>query len=238
MEASAAFAASDVVERIQAALGDHGSGRVLDLACGPGLLASALASRARSLVGVDLTPAMLDRARERLAGAANVEVRLGEAESIPADDDAFDAVVTRLSVHHFREPARVLAEVRRVLAPGGALVLADVVASEHEPDAVVHNALEQLRDPSHVRMLPGSELRLVVRQAGFDVVSESSWRVDRRFDEWAAIVDDESRTAPLREVMTHLAQAGHRLGIELREEDGAPCFVHSWLLLTALPVRP
>jgi len=234
-----AFDDPRLISRIQAALGAHGAGRILDLACGPGILAADLAPGASSLVGIDVTPEMVERARERCHGLGleGLAFRVAEAEALPFSDREFDAVVTRLAVHHFRDPARVLAEVRRVLAHDGVLVLADVVTSENAPDATLHNALEQLRDPSHVRMLSPRELRDAVEAADLEVLSEESWEVERSFEEWAAIVDDEDRTAPLRQVMTHLAQAGHQAGIGLREADGTVHFIHSWLLLRAGPAR-
>src|ERR1019366_2649918 len=93
------------------------------------------------------------------AGLANVTFREGNAAELPFADATFDAVVTRLSVHHFDRPARVMSEIFRVLRPGGSFVIADVIASEVSVEAELQNAIEILRDPSHVRMLPGSELQ-------------------------------------------------------------------------------
>jgi SAM-dependent methyltransferase len=69
-------------------------------------------------------------------------------------------------VHHFDRPARVTSEIFRVLRPGGSFVIADVISSEVPADAELQNAIEILRDPSHVRMLAGSELTALVEQAG------------------------------------------------------------------------
>lgn len=100
--------------------------RVLDLGCGTGALAARLldAIPGCSLTGVDLSPRMVEVARARLTGRA--EVLLGDAERLPFHDDAFDVVVCNDSFHHYPDPERATFQVWRVLAAGGALVLGDV----------------------------------------------------------------------------------------------------------------
>jgi len=235
MAASAAFRSADVLGRILRALGPPPLGRVLDLACGPGIVAEVLAPLAAAVEGVDATPKMVELAAARLRGAglANTAFRVGAAESLPFGDSAFDAVVTRLSLHHFPDPAAVLREVHRVLRPAGTLVVADVVSSEDAEASALHNALERLRDPTHERMLASSELRRAVLAAGFYLVAEDTWRQTRDFGEWAGIVADPARTGPLRVVLGTLARGGVTAGIDLREEGGEVRFEHTWLLLAA-----
>src|SRR5579875_605465 len=172
-------------------------GRVLDVACGPGIVSAALAPRAREVVALDITPEMLRKARERCeqAGLGNVSFREGSATDLPFDAAAFDTVVTRLSIHHFDQPRRAVAEMARVLRAGGRLVVADVVSSENAGESELHNALEVVRDPSHARMLPASALAALVRDAGLTVEAEARWDQPREFEEWAAIVGDERRIA-------------------------------------------
>jgi ubiquinone/menaquinone biosynthesis C-methylase UbiE len=235
MAASAAFRSEDVLGRILRAMGPPPFGRVLDLACGPGIVAETLAPLAEFLEGVDATPRMVELAAARLraAGLANAAFRVGAAESLPFGDAAFDAVVTRLSFHHFPDPAAVLGQVRRVLRPGGRLVAADVVSSEDAAESALHNALERLRDPTHERMLAPSELRRTIGVSGFRVVAEETWRQPRGFSEWAGIVADPVRTGPLKTVMAALARAGCGAGLAMTEEDGEPGFEHTWLLVVA-----
>ena len=103
---------------------------------------------------------MLEKAKARCAkaGLSNVAFRSGDAENLPFKDAEFDGVVTRLAIHHFANPQRALDEMFRVLRPGGAAVIVDAVSSENLDESKLHNAIERLRDPSHVRMLPASEL--------------------------------------------------------------------------------
>jgi ubiquinone/menaquinone biosynthesis C-methylase UbiE len=208
---------------------------VLDVACGPGILTAALAPHAREVVAFDITPEMLNRARQRCAaaGLANVSFREGSAADLPFADASFDTVVTRLSLHHFPQPGRAIAEMARVLRPGGLLVVADVVSSEDAEQSALHNALEVLRDPSHVRMLPGSEFEALIARAGLTIAATSEWDQPRAFEDWAAIVNDPARTGPLHLVMRALAAAGQRAGIGLSLADGVLRFVHHWLMIAA-----
>jgi SAM-dependent methyltransferase len=210
-------------------------GVVLDVACGPGIVTAALAPLAREIVAFDLTPEMLSKARARCAkaGLANVAFREGNAENLPFADASFDGAVTRLSVHHFAEPARQIGEIARVVKPGATFVLADVVSSGVAEEAALHNALEVLRDPSHVRMLPIAELTALVGHAGFDIASETGWDQAREFEEWAAIVDDPKRVAPIRTVMGSLAKAGLHAGFGLALEKGKLVFFHRWHVIVA-----
>jgi ubiquinone/menaquinone biosynthesis C-methylase UbiE len=231
--ASAAITDAALTQRFITALGEAALGTVLDVACGPGILSAAIAKSARDVVAFDLTPQMLKKAAQRCAGLANVSFREGNAAELPFADASFDAVVTRLSVHHFDRPGRVMSEIFRVLRPGGSFVVADVIASEQPAEAELMNAIEILRDPSHVRMLPGSELSSLVRDAGFVIESATTWDKPREFEEWMGIVNDASRVPPLRAVVRALANAGASAGIGLALDGEAIRFFHRWNLIAA-----
>ena len=117
--ASPAINDKQLTERFQDAMGAAASGEVLDVACGPGIVVAALADRAQRVTGFDATAEMLKKARERCAKAGHENVRFeeGNAEAMPFEDSSFDGVVTRLAIHHFAEPSKVIAEIFRVLKP-------------------------------------------------------------------------------------------------------------------------
>lgn len=232
---SAAITDTALTQIFVTALGEAAQGSVLDVACGPGILSAAIAKSAREVVAFDLTPQMLKKAAQRCseAGLGNVTFREGNATELPFADSTFDAVVTRLSVHHFDRPERAISEIFRVLRPGGRFVVADVISSEMAPEAELQNAIEILRDPSHVRMLPGSELTSLVRQAGFAIESQTTWDKPREFEEWMGIVNDAARVPPLRAVVKALASAGASAGIGLSVEGGQIRFFHRWNLIAA-----
>jgi ubiquinone/menaquinone biosynthesis C-methylase UbiE len=235
MAAAPAFHAEPVLKHFAEAVGEAPAGRVLDVACGPGIVAEVLAPYAREIVGIDATPEMIRLAGERFtnAGLSNGRFQVALAEHLPFQEESFDQVVTRLSFHHLQDVPAVLHEIHRVLRPGGQLVAADILSVEEAGKARLHNSLEQLRDPSHVRFFARDELLRLVEAAGFSLRHEQSWEQVRSFGEWAAIVADPARTAPLENVMRALAQAGQDCGISLREEAGSLLFTHTWLMFVA-----
>jgi len=107
------------------------AGEAADIGCGPGQLVIELARQTPHLhiTGVDLAAEMLAQAQENAARAgvgAQVAFRLGDANRLPFDDGSLDLVVSTLSLHHWADPVAVLNEIQRVLAPGGAFLIADL----------------------------------------------------------------------------------------------------------------
>jgi len=115
---------------------------VLDVACGGGIVVCAFAPHVRQAIGIDVTPAMLERARALAAekGVSNVSWRQGDVTALPYDDGSFAIVVTRFAFHHFPEPLVVLREMVRVCAPEGRIVVVDTCASEDPAQAAEFNA--------------------------------------------------------------------------------------------------
>ena len=139
---------------------------VLDVACGPGIVACAAAEQAAHVTGIDLTPAMIDQARERQSKRQldNLDWRVGDATRLPFADGTFDVVLTRYSFHHMPEPLLVLREMRRVCRHGGRVVVIDATPSAETQAA--YDRMEILRDPSHASALTLAQLRAIGRQAG------------------------------------------------------------------------
>jgi ubiquinone/menaquinone biosynthesis C-methylase UbiE len=139
---------------------------LLDVACGPGLVVCAFARVVRHATGIDLTPAMLERAQAHAAqlGLANVSWRQGDVLPLPWPDAAFTIVTARFAFHHFLDPLAVLREMTRVCAPGGTVMVVDAAPAPEKADAF--NRMERLRDPSHTRALPLAEHVELFRQAG------------------------------------------------------------------------
>jgi SAM-dependent methyltransferase len=192
--------------------------RVLDVACGGGIVVCAFAPVVRHATGIDMTPAMLDRARLLATekGLANVAWQEGDVTRLPYPDGAFTIVVTRFAVHHFPDPTAVFREMVRVCAPGGRVVVVDTFGSPDPLRAAEFNRLEKLRDPSHVRCLALAELKGLFRDAGLgeprERFSELRDTVDnllarsfpnpgddqKIFELFAASLDDDRLGIPLR----------------------------------------
>ncbi len=149
-----------VVGEVTYAVAGMPAPRVLDLGCGTGALAERLldAIPGCSLTGVDLSPRMVEVARVRLAGRA--DVLLGDAERLPFHDAAFDVVVCNDSFHHYPDPERATFQAWRVLAAGGALVLGDVW--QPTPARALMNAWMPRSREGDVRIYSEAELRDVL----------------------------------------------------------------------------
>lgn len=103
-----------------------------DLGCGTGQLTETIAPYVKRVVAVDASQDMLDAARQRVVAASNVDLRKGELENLPIDNGHLDAAVLSLVLHYSPAPARALAEVARVLRPGGRVLVVDMLPHERE----------------------------------------------------------------------------------------------------------
>lgn len=126
---------------------------VLDVACGPGLITFPFARIAEKVTGMDITPEMINRARElqEKLGINNITWDIGNAYSLPYDDNSFSMVVTRYSFHHLLRPEAALMEMIRACKPGGKIVVIDVAPPVEK--GVAYDYFEKLRDPSHTKAL-------------------------------------------------------------------------------------
>jgi len=106
--------------------------KVGDLGCGTGQVAEVLSPWVRKVIAVDESAAMLQAAKRRVRGLANVEVRRGALEALPIPDASLDALTCVLVLHHLPAPELALAEAARVLRPGGRLLLADMMPHDRD----------------------------------------------------------------------------------------------------------
>jgi ubiquinone/menaquinone biosynthesis C-methylase UbiE len=156
---------------------------VLDVACGPGLLACAFARVAKYATGIDMTPAMLEQARkiQQEQGLQNVAWQSGDVYSLPFPPEQFSIVSSRFVFHHLQDPLAALREMKRVSKPGGRIVVADMAPLPAKVDAL--NAAERLRDPSHVRALTLDELRGLFKQAGLVSPQVNTYRMEGELED-------------------------------------------------------
>jgi ubiquinone/menaquinone biosynthesis C-methylase UbiE len=170
----------EALNRIVELAGAGPEDTVLDVACGPGLLVCAFARVVRHATGIDLTPAMLEQAREqqRQQSLQNITWRHGDVLPLPFEDGQFSIVSARFAFHHFLDPLAVLKEMRRV---GGRIVVADSAPASGKADSF--NAVERLRDPSHVRAMPVEELREMFVSAGLNGPRVESYRLEGELED-------------------------------------------------------
>lgn len=187
-----AYAATPVVtdaqrlERLVTAITPPPEARVIEVATGPGYVAMALAEHCREVIGLDLTPAPLaiaERNRHE-RGLRNVSFQLGDAQALPFGAGTFDVAVCRFALHHFEEPAAVVAEMARVCRGGGIIAVEDLYASENAARAEYWDRIEILRDSSHTRVLPLSELARTLGAVGVEVERLYSDELTPDVEDW------------------------------------------------------
>ncbi|MPS69802.1 MAG: SAM-dependent methyltransferase [Novosphingobium sp.] len=158
----------------------------LDLGAGGGHAGYAIAPHAGAVTASDLSPRMLDviAAEAARRGITNIATRAAPAEALPFADDSFDFLACRFSTHHWRDAEAGLREARRVLAPGCPAIFIDVIAPA-DPAADTHlQAVELLRDLSHVRDYAAAEWLAMLARAGFAAKRMTTARLRMDFVEW------------------------------------------------------
>jgi ubiquinone/menaquinone biosynthesis C-methylase UbiE len=173
---------SDSIQVLIEMSGVSGRDQVLDVACGPGLVACAFAPHARQVTGIDITPAMIEQAR-RLQGEKqlkNLAWQVGDVLPLPFPEASFSVVLTRYSLHHFLHPEVVLAEMVRVCRPGGRVLVADVVLSPEKAQA--YNRMEKLRDPSHTHALTYPEMAGLIGASGLTNIQTRHYKVEMELE--------------------------------------------------------
>lgn len=193
---------------------------VLDVACGPGLVACALAPGARHVTGVDVTPAMLEQARcrQRESGVENVDWRQCEADALPFATGSFSRVLSRYSFHHMLAPVDVLTEMVRVCRPGGWVLLADVAMPEACRDGF--DALERLRDASHVRALTQGEFARLFAESGLEDLQCAEYAVTVELEAQLAASFPEAGDAEQIRALVAADVGVDALGIAAERRDG------------------
>jgi ubiquinone/menaquinone biosynthesis C-methylase UbiE len=159
---------------------------VLDLGCGAGHLSFAIAPQVQSVIAYDLSAEMLKvvSAEAGRRNLSNIVTKQGRVDELPFDDASFDWVVTRYSAHHWTAMARAIRAIRRVLKTGGTFVLIDTCAPE-SPLLDTHlQAVELLRDGSHVRNYTQSQLAAMLLGANFEISEQTSWKISIDFKSW------------------------------------------------------
>jgi ubiquinone/menaquinone biosynthesis C-methylase UbiE len=203
--------------------------RVFDVACGPGACTLAFAERCRRAVGLDPSVELVTQAREEAMrrSVGNASFMVGEVERMAFRDGAFDAAVCRFSFHHFTDPARVFAEMARVVGPRGWMVVVDVTASEDPAKAALHNELERLCDPTHVRMLAASEFERIFAAEGFTIVMKIERRYVSTIEEWTRFGATPPENIPILRAMLEDAIDEDRPGLTLQRDAGTVRLMHT-----------
>ncbi|MGH7069764.1 MAG: class I SAM-dependent methyltransferase [Acetobacteraceae bacterium] len=169
--------------------------RALDLGCGGGHVSYRASPYVAEVVACDVTSEMLDAVAATAAarGLANITVNQAAAESLPFPDASFDIVLCRFSTHHWPNMEAGLREARRVLKPSAPALFIDVVAPANPALDSHLQAVELLRDASHVRNYSIAEWTAALARSGLPVSGITVRTLRMEFPVWTA----RTRTPPV-----------------------------------------
>ena len=226
----------DVNRIIREFSGLKGTDRVLDVACGDGILSFELAKHCAYVTGVDLSDSQLALAAERSieTGAKNLSFVQGDAEHLNFPNDAFDRIFCRLGLHHFSDPGRVVDEMIRVVKKPGHIVIADLVSSDSESLREAHNKIERSRDPAHVEMLSPRQMRTLIVESGLTLEREITWETRRRFDDWMRLVGADKGTVERTRRMMLDAAKKKSTDLDIEGRGNSMEFTHHWMAISTM----
>ena len=216
-------------------IGATGNEHALEVAAGTCICGRALAPFVKDITCLDLTEEMLIHGKKLAEESQinNIHFQTGNAEELPYEDETFDLVMTRLSFHHFLNPDKPFQEMRRVLKKGGKLVVWDMEAAK-ESLRVVDDKIEQMRDPSHTRILSREEFEKMFEK-DFVLQCEESTLVPVNLKSWMELTDTpENMQTEITGLMKDELSGGSKTGFSPYIKDGQIMFDHRWLLLIGI----
>lgn len=203
---SAVHAGGEDLDALEVVVRRHLPERALDLGSGGGHVAYRLALHAASVTAVDLSAEMMaaiaHTARERRL--SNIETCVAPAERLPFGDAWFDFLACRFSAHHWRDFEAGLRQARRVLRLGSSAIFIDAVSPGEAALDTHLQAVELLRDPSHIRDYTAPEWQAALVRAGFVVRNTQARRLRMDYSTWVERMrTPEAHRAAIRSLQRH-----------------------------------
>ena len=220
-----------LIKRVAAQGNEH----ALEVAAGTCICGRALAPFVKDITCLDLTEEMLAQGKKlaKESQIRNISFQTGNAEKLPYEDETFDLVITRLSLHHFVNPEKMFHEMKRVLKKGGKLVVWDMEATEESLRAI-DDKIETMRDPSHTRILSRKEFEKLFEN-DFTLQCEESTLVPVNLKSWMELTNTP---ADVQKNIVALMEAdlagGDKTGFAPYVKDAQIMFHHRWLLLIGI----
>lgn len=207
--------------------------RSLDIATATGHTAFAFAPHVAHVTATDITPQMLGEARKlgESKGISNVTFAQADATDLPFENATFELVTCRIAPHHFPDIPAFLANVARVLKPGGVFALVDNIAPDAQTDpnssaealtraAIAYNAFEKERDPSHGRALTHSEWIAEAAAAGLQIGHVEHLEKSMSFQKWCHTMSVPDGTVPTLRAVLESADGALKRYLRPTEKDG------------------
>lgn len=211
------------------------SQRALDVATGGGHTALAIAPHVGRVTVTDLTPRMLDKAREFILaqGVTNAVFQEADAENLPFADGSFERVTCRIAPHHFPDIARFVREVARVLTPGGLFLLIDCMAPGDPELDVFDNRVEKWRDPSHGRSCTVEEWEAFFARAELTIEHLDFFRKTHEYDDWTlrAKLPPYEKAQLARFILESAERIQQYFEVKRKQDGQLESFTNDFLLL-------
>jgi ubiquinone/menaquinone biosynthesis C-methylase UbiE len=219
---SAVHARGPDLDALEAVVSAARPARALDLGAGGGHVSYLLARHARRVVAVDLAPEMLAavQATASARGLDNIETAEAAAEKLPFDAGVFDFVASRYSAHHWRDFGAGLREARRVASRGAGAVFIDAYSPELALLDTHLQAVELLRDTSHVRDYTAAEWVAALAAASFALSAVKTFRIRMDYPVWIARMRTPDENARAIRVLQDTAAGETKSHFEI-EADGS-----------------
>jgi ubiquinone/menaquinone biosynthesis C-methylase UbiE len=217
---SAVHAAGRDLEQLSQRLADFPQAKVLDLGCGAGHASFVAARQVAHVTAYDLSSQMLEvvASAAKDKGLSNVGTRQGYAESLPFEDGAFDIVISRYSAHHWHDVGQALREVKRVLKPGGMVIIMDIMSPGHPVRDIWLQTVEALRDTSHVRNYSSGEWLAMITESGLITGSLQTDRLALEYSSWIARMRTPEALSQAIRLYQQSASTEVKAYFELQEE--------------------
>jgi len=230
--------------RLVELVGPKSNWQALDIATGGGHVALIFAPLVGKMIASDLTHQMLEQVEKQVAekGLSNVETRQTDAEDLVFEDGQFDLVSCRIAPHHFPDIPKFVAEVHRVLKPGGVFALVDNASPDTATNpgfsdddlaeaAVTYNEFEKIRDPSHNRAWTTGEWLACIDEAGFNIEHTEILPKKMSFDTWIKNMSVPAEKVPGLAAMLKEAKPAFSAYIQRREDEQGVGFTIAELLV-------
>jgi ubiquinone/menaquinone biosynthesis C-methylase UbiE len=196
--------------------------RALDLGAGGGHVSYLLARHAAAVTSVDLSADMVAAiaATATMKGLANIDTVQAAAEHLPFEDGRFDFLACRYSAHHWRDFEGGLRQARRVLQDGRPAIFIDACSPGTALFDTHIQAVELLRDTSHVRNYSPSEWSAALGRSGFALRSLRTWQLRMDFPVWIARISTPEENVRAIRALQQAASAATRAHFAI-EPDGS-----------------
>ncbi|RHW33715.1 SAM-dependent methyltransferase [Oceanobacillus profundus] len=156
----------------------------LDIATGGGHVTKTISPYVKTVISTDITKEMLENTANYLSDLTNTHYVIADAENLPFIDNYFDIVTCRIAAHHFPDAGKFIDEVQRVLKPSGKFLFIDNIAPENKHYDAFINALEKMRDDSHIRSRKIPEWKSLLERNKLKLLKETKRKKTLPYAEW------------------------------------------------------